>query len=103
MEYKPELLSLKQDLIAMTDTYEQLVTKVTGAKDNEYLDFLARRLVEAATHCVFGYLLLQSAHTDNSFLSSMQVYLRYGKAEMYKIRSFIENFSIEDLKAYRRE
>ena len=103
MEYKPELLSLKQDLIAMTDTYEQLVTKVTGAKDNEYLDFLARRLVEAATHCVFGYLLLQSAHTDNSFLSSTQVYLRYGKAEMYKIRSFIENFSIEDLKAYRRE
>jgi len=103
MEYKPELLSLKQDLIAMTDTYEQLVTKVTGAKDNEYLDFLARRLVEAATHCVFGYLLLQSTHTDNSFLSSTQVYLRYGKAEMYKIRSFIENFSIEDLKAYRRE
>ena len=103
MEYKPELLSLKQDLIAMTDTYEQLVTKVTGAKDNQYLDFLARRLVEAATHCVFGYLLLQSTHTDNSFLSSMQVYLRYGKAEMYKIRSFIENFSIEDLKAYRRE
>ena len=103
MEYKPELLSLKQDLIAMTDTYEQLVTKVTGAKDNEYLDFLARRLVEAATHCEFGYLLLQSAHTDNSFLSSTQVYLRYGKAEMYKIRSFIENFSIEDLKAYRRE
>ena len=103
MEYKPELLSLKQDLIAMTDTYEQLVTKVTGAKDNEYLDFLARRLVEAATHCVFGYLLLQSAHTDNSFLSSTQVYLHYGKAEMYKIRSFIENFSIEDLKAYRRE
>ncbi|WP_315287442.1 Acyl-CoA dehydrogenase C-terminal domain-containing protein [Tannerella forsythia] len=103
MEYKPELSSLKQDLIAMTDTYEQLVTKVTGAKDNEYLDFLARRLVEAATHCVFGYLLLQSTHTDNSFLSSMQVYLRYGKAEMYKIRSFIENFSIEDLKAYRRE
>lgn len=103
MEYKPELLSLKQDLIAMTDTYEQLVTKVTEAKDNEYLDFLARRLVEAATHCVFGYLLLQSAHTDDSFLSSTQVYLHYAKAEMHKIRSFIENFSIEDLKAYRRE
>ncbi len=103
MEYKPELSSLKQDLVAMTDTYEQLVTKVTEAKDNEYLDFLARRLVEAATHCVFGYLLLQSANTDDSFLPSTQVYLHYGKAEMYKIRSFIENFSIEDLKAYRRE
>lgn len=101
MEYKPELSSLKQDLVAMTDTYEQLVTKVTEAKDNEYLDFLARRLVEAATHCVFGYLLLQSAHTDDSFLSSTQVYLHYAKAEMHQIRSFIENFSIEDLKAYR--
>ncbi len=103
MEYKPELSSLKQDLIAMTNTYEELVTKVTEAKDNEYLDFLARRLVEVATHCVFGYLLLQSANTDDSFLPSTQVYLHYGKAEMYKIRSFIENFSIEDLKAYRRE
>lgn len=103
MEYKPELSSLKQDLVAMTNTYEELVTKVTEAKDNEYLDFLARRLVEAATHCVFGYLLLQSANTDDSFLPSTQVYLHYGKAEMYKIRSFIENFSIEDLKAYRRE
>lgn len=103
MEYKPELSSLKQDLIAMTNMYEELVTKVTEAKDNEYLDFLARRLVEAATHCVFGYLLLQSANTDDSFLPSTQVYLHYGKAEMYKIRSFIENFSIEDLKAYRRE
>lgn len=101
MEYKPELSSLKQDLVAMTDTYEELVTKVTEAKDNEYLDFLARRLVEAATHCVFGYLLLQSAHTDDSFLSSTQVYLHYAKAEMHQIRSFIENFSIEDLKAYR--
>lgn len=101
MEYKPELSSLKQDLVAMTNTYEELVTKVTEAKDNEYLDFLARRLVEAATHCVFGYLLLQSAHTDDSFLSSTQVYLHYAKAEMCKIRSFIENFSTEDLKAYR--
>ncbi|MGP1421036.1 MAG: acyl-CoA dehydrogenase family protein [Tannerella sp.] len=101
MEYKPELSSLKQDLVAMTNTYEELVTKVTEAKDNEYLDFLARRLVEAATHCVFGYLLLQSAHTDDSFLSSTQVYLHYAKAEMHQIRSFIENFSIEDLKAYR--
>ncbi len=100
-EYKPELLPLKQRLVAMTDTYEQLVARVTDAKDNEYLDFLARRLVETATHCVFGYLLLQSADRDDSFLRSTEVYINHGEAETHKIQSFIENFKIEDLKAYK--
>lgn len=100
-EYKPELLPLKERLVAMTDTYEQLVNHVMDAKDNEYLDFLARRLVETATHCVFGYLLLQSANTDDSFLDSTQVYINYGEAEIHKIKSFIERFKVDDLKSYK--
>lgn len=97
MTYKPELEFLRKKLIGMTDQYEKLVAKVTEAKDSEYLDFHARRLVESATHCVFGYLLLQDANMDDSFRRSAEVYIGYGQAEVNKIESYIEDFKIEEL------
>jgi hypothetical protein len=102
IEYKPALDGLKQHLTTMTDVYEQLVALVMEAKNGEYLDFMARRLVEAATHCTFGYLLLQDAHRDDAFLTSAEVYIRYGEAEIAKIQKYIENFKPEDLAAFRQ-
>lgn len=99
--YRPELSDLHAQLREMTDTYEGLVARVTEPKDAELLDFMARRLVEAATHCVFGYLLLQSANTDDSFTPSARVYVRYGAAEIAQIRSFIEAFRPESLSDYK--
>lgn len=99
--YRPELSDLHAQLREMTDTYEGFVTRVTEPKDAELLDFMARRLVEAATHCVFGYLLLQSANTDDSFTPSARVYVRYGAAEIAQIRSFIEGFRPESLSDYK--
>jgi len=99
--YRPELSNLHAQLREMTDTYEGLVARVTEPKDAELLDFMARRLVEAATHCVFGYLLLQSANTDDSFTPSARVYVRYGAAEIAQIRSFIEDFRPESLSDYK--
>ena len=99
--YRPELSDLHAQLREMTDTYEGLVARVTEPKDAELLDFMARRLVEAATHCVFGYLLLQSANTDDSFTPSARVYVRYGAAEIAQIRSFIEGFRPESLSDYK--
>ena len=99
--YRPELSDLHAQLREMTDTYEGLVARVTEPKDAELLDFMARRLVEAATHCVFGYLLLQSANTDDSFTPSARVYVRYGAAEIAQIRSFIEDFRPESLSDYK--
>ena len=99
--YRPELSDLHAQLREMTDTYEGLVARVTEPKEAELLDFMARRLVEAATHCVFGYLLLQSANTDDSFTPSARVYVRYGAAEIAQIRSFIEGFCPESLSDYK--
>lgn len=101
MAYKPELEFLRKQLVGMTNQYEKLVAKVTETKDNEYLDFHARRLVETAAHCVFGYLLLQDANADNSFRRSAEVYINYAQAEVNKIESYINNFSIEDLAFYK--
>ncbi|WP_085536028.1 acyl-CoA dehydrogenase family protein [Massilibacteroides vaginae] len=101
MTYKPELEYLKKKLIAMTNAYEKLVATITETKDGEHLDFHARRLVESATHCVFGYLLLQDANADDSFRRSAEVYINYGHAEIKKIESYINEFSVEDLGFYK--
>ena len=103
LEYKPELEDLKKRLTKMTDTYEQLVAIVTESQDNEYLDFMARRLVESAAHCVLGYLLLQDANKDNLFLKSAEVYINYGESEVYKSREYIAKFKPENLSSYRQE
>ena len=60
-------------------------------------------MVEAAAHCVFGYLLLQDAKKDESFRRSAEVYVNYGQAEIDKIESFINNFNREDLVYYKQQ
>ena len=101
LEYKPELDGLKQRLIKMTGIYEKLVAKVTEVKDSEYLDFMARRLVESAAHCIMGYLLLQDAGKDEMFRKSAEIYTLYGETEIYKYQSFIENCKPDNLTAFR--
>ncbi|MDR2920457.1 MAG: acyl-CoA dehydrogenase family protein [Tannerella sp.] len=92
IEYKPELEEMRQKLIEMTSKYEELVTIVTETKNNELLDFHARRLVESAAHCVFGYLLLQDTNKDEIFRRSAEVYITYGQSEINKHYSYIQNF-----------
>jgi alkylation response protein AidB-like acyl-CoA dehydrogenase len=101
LDCKPELQSLKQKLTAMSGKYEESVTLVAQTKDTEYLDFQARRLVEAATHCILGHLLLRDANEDESFRPSAEVYVNYGQAEVNKIHSYITGFNPEDLACYK--
>ena len=97
IDYKPELADLKQRLTEMTNIYEKTVSLVMEVKDNEYLDLMARRLVESAAHCILGYLLLQDAHAHDSFRNSTEVYIRYGQAEVCKNQEYINNFKPEGL------
>ena len=100
IEYKPELEDLKKKLIEMTGKYEKIVASVIETKDSEYIDFHARRMVEAATHCIFGYLLLRDADKDDTFRCSANVYIGYGQAEVNKIESYIQNSTCEDLEHF---
>lgn len=101
INYQPELEGLKKQLIEMTALYEKMVTMVVDSKDNEYIDFQARRLVESAAHVIFGYLLLQSANTCESFRRSAEVYVNYGQSETLKHYHFIKSFNREDLGYYK--
>jgi hypothetical protein len=100
---KPELDDLKQKLVAMTALYETIVSLVTETKDNEYIDFHARRMVEAAAHCIFGYLLLHDADKDVSYRRSAEVYVSYGQAEVNKIYSYVAHFDKEDIGYFKAE
>ena len=100
IDYQPALEGLKLKLTAMTNIYEKLVATVTETKDSEYHDFMARRLVETAAHCIMGYLLLQDTNIDASFRKSAEVYIKYGEAEICKHQKYIEQFNPENLDFY---
>lgn len=103
LEYKPELEMLRQKLIGMTDKYEELVKMVTEVKDQEVLDFHARRLVESAAHCIMGYLLLQDTHKDESFRRSAEVYITYGQSEVNKHHAYINEFDCGSLGYFKQQ
>ncbi len=101
MEYKPELTFIKNQLVALTDMYEQCVATVLEAKSPEYIDFHARRMVEMAGYIIMSYLLLDAASQESMFEKSLEVYVNLISSDVAKNAHFISNFSVEKLDAYR--
>ncbi|TLX73202.1 acyl-CoA dehydrogenase [Labilibacter sediminis] len=101
MELRPELHGYRRTLIGMTEEYVHAVKTVVDVKDNEYVDFHARRLVEMAGHIVMGYLLLLDTQRDEQFKTSTEIYINMGKAENTSRAEFIHNFTLDDIGAYK--
>jgi alkylation response protein AidB-like acyl-CoA dehydrogenase len=102
MPVAPELEALKRVLSDMAGMYEKLVEAVTLPKEEDYLDFHARRLVESAGHIIMGHLLLQDANKDPElFRRSAEVYIHYGQIEVLKNYNFVAKSRIEDLGYYK--
>lgn len=102
MPVTPELEQLKKVLKQMAEMYEKMVELVTSQKEEDYLDFHARRLVECAGHLVMGHLLLQDANNDAAlFRRSAEVYIHYGEVEVVKNYNFITRLGIEDMAYYK--
>lgn len=98
----PELEPLKRVLSKMSQMYEKLVEIVITPKDEEYLDFNARRLVECAGHVIMGHLLLQDANKNQElFRRSAEVYIHYGQIEVVKNYNFVSKSRIEDMAYYK--
>ena len=94
--------SLKDELVKMTALYAEAVEKVTGAKDSEYLDFMARRLVEMAGNIIMSYLLILDASRNESFDHSARVYCKMAQAEVAKHADFIANFAPNQVEEYKQ-
>ena len=97
-----ELETMKARIVAATNLYEQAAAKITEAKNQELLDFTARRLVEMAGYLVMSHLLLQDATKDAAlFTKSAQVYVRYTENEVEKHAGYIARLNEEELAYYR--
>lgn len=103
MEVAPELEGLKNRLKDMASKYAAAVEQITEEKDQELLDFFARRLVEMAAYTIMGHLLLQDATVNGElFGTSAQVFVRYAEAEVEKHMNFIRKFDKDSLAYYRK-
>ena len=102
MSLRPELHGYRRTLIGMTEEYEKAVKAVVAVKDNEYLDFHARRLVEMAGHIIMGYLLLLDTERDDKFRNSTEIYIQIGRAENRSRAEFIANSSLNDLGQFKQ-
>ena len=100
-EVKPELMWLRDNLMAMTESYEKAVNTVTEVKDTAYVDFMARRLVEMAGNIIMGYLLLNDANSNDEFVRSAEVYNKMAQTEVAKHADFIANFKPEQQAIYK--
>ncbi|MDO5395904.1 MAG: Acyl-CoA dehydrogenase C-terminal domain-containing protein [Bacteroidales bacterium] len=100
-EVKAELQPLKEKLQAMTAKYKAAVESVTSVNNQEYTDFMARRLVEMAGNIVMGYLLLLDAQRNESFERTAGVYNKMADAEVAKHADFIAAFKPEQLSLYK--
>ena len=92
--------SVKATLQFMTQQYADAVQAVMGVDDTKYHDFMARRLVEMAGYIVMGYLLLDDTQRDASVRKSLNVFVKYGQAEVAKHADFIANFRPEQIENY---
>ena len=99
--YPAELEPMAAILKELTAKYTAAVAKVTEANDPANLDFMARRLVEMAGDIIMAYLLLQDAKTTESFRGTALVYTKLAQAEVARHCEFIDNFALDQLKAYQ--
>jgi len=91
-EVKPEYELLKKEIVVMTDQFEKAIELIAG-KDNEYIDFHARRLVEMAGHIMMSYLLLIDSQSDESFSASAEIYIGKSKAWNDERYSYLKDFT----------
>ncbi len=103
MPINPEFDSLRKRLLTMTTLFENSVQRVNEAKNQEYLDFHARRLVEMAGHIVMSYLLIIDASRDKGdlFRKSAEIYMKFAEVETRKHATYIKTFEIESVDVYK--
>lgn len=97
MPLKPELHGYRRILIGMTEEYEKAVHTVVEKKDNEFIDFHARRLVEMAGNIIMGYLLVLDTEQEDRFRTSADIFTKMGRSENRGKAEYITNSSLDDL------
>lgn len=99
-EVKPVDQAVKETLDFLTQQYAAAVEMVDGQKNPQFVDFMARRLVEMAGYIIMSYLLLADTQRCDCWRTSLHVFTKYAQAEVAKHVAFIQNFQLEQLSDY---
>ncbi len=97
-----ELLDLRETLKGLADTYEATVAEVLEYKNNDYIDFQARRLVEMAGYIIMSHLLISDASRDVMFRISAEIFTEYTVGEVAKHAAIIAGSKPEDMTKYTK-
>lgn len=97
----PTFEGLRNRLKSLTETFDATIKQVVETKNPEYLDFMARRLVEIAGHLVMSNLLIIDASRDDMFARSAEIYVNFAEAEINKHVSYIEHFDLDNVGIYK--
>jgi 3-(methylthio)propanoyl-CoA dehydrogenase len=100
---KPELEQYRRVLIGLTEEYAEAVEKVVAAKDSEFIDFHARRLVEMAAHIIMSYLLILDSNRDMENLKSAKAYNKIARQVVHGHGEFIRGSQLSDPASYKFE
>lgn len=101
-ETTPELEGLRETLKGLADTYEASVAEVLEHKNNEYIDFQARRMVEMAGYILMSHLLVSDASRDKMFRISAEIFVQYTLGEVSKNAGIIAGGKPEEMTKYTR-
>jgi len=97
----PAFEGLRNRLKALTELFEKAINQIVETKNTEYLDFMARRLVEIAGHLVMSNLLIIDSSRDDMFARSTEIYVNFAEAEINKHISYINNFDLDNVGIYK--
>ena len=97
MDYPVELQYLQRKLKTMTHDYDSAVGHFTVEKDDELMEFHARRLVEMAGNIIMGYLLMGDAKRDNEYQNAAEVFIKRAEAENKEKLHYIYETGPRDL------
>lgn len=100
MEIAPKYEPLKAKLIAMREQYEQACDYMNG-KEDSFVDFNARKLVEMAAHIIMSWLLILEASVNDSMDKSAKIYTNRAQAWNMDRFTFITNSVAEDMEEYK--
>ncbi|MEN8250009.1 MAG: acyl-CoA dehydrogenase family protein [Bacteroidota bacterium] len=101
IEVNPELEYLRHLLKEMTVEYNK-ATDLLKDKEEEYVDFHARRLVEMAGNIIVGHLLVLDSQRDGKYKYIAELFIKKGQAENVEKLSYIKQSEIKDLGTYRQ-
>lgn len=97
---KVELDFMMKTLQNMKHQFIKTVEKINEYKDDDFMQFHSRRVVEMAGNIIMGYLLVLDANKSDEYIKSADIFIRMVKAQNVERVSFINQTSPKEIGQY---